>query len=148
MSSHQDAALRAVARVRGVREQDSRVGLQQALGEHRSHTLRAAELRRRMDTAQVFEAGPAGTFLVHRGSLDVLGAAIHAAEDAARASRTISEAAYERWRADRARLAAVELLVERRASARRAELARREARELDEVAVQRWTRRASGGEQG
>ena len=55
-------------------------------------------------------------------------------------SRTISEAAYAAWELDRARLAAVEALIERRLAARRAEVARREARDLDEMAVQRWQR--------
>lgn len=147
MSGHQeDAGLHAVARVRGVREQDSRIGLQQALAEHRAHTGRATELRRRLDSSPAFATGPAGAYLVHRGSLDALGVAIRAADEDAAASRLISEAAYDRWQADRARLAAVELLVERRAAARRAEAARVEARELDEIAAQLWQRRDGRGE--
>lgn len=37
-----DAGMRAVARVRAVREQDSRIGLQQALREQRAHEERVA----------------------------------------------------------------------------------------------------------
>jgi len=144
-----DAGMLAVARVRGVREQDSRVGLQQALGEQRGHERRAAGLRQQIEQAGTFGAGSAGSFLALRASLDALGAALHAAEEQGAASRRISEAAYERWQLDRARLAAVEMLIERRASARRAEAAHREARELDEIAVQLWQRReAAAAEEG
>ena len=52
----------------------------------------------------------------------------------------MTAAARDRWLADRSRLAAVESLVERRAAAVRAERARRETRELDEVAQEMWRR--------
>ena len=139
--SPQDAGMLAVARVRGVREQDSRIGLQQALGEQRAHEQQVAELRSRLDGSSGFSSGSAGAFLVLRASLDALGSAIRDAEEETAASRRISEAAYERWQVDRARLAAVEALIERRAAARRAEAARREARDLDEISVQLWQRR-------
>jgi flagellar protein FliJ len=135
--------MRAVARVRSVREQDSRIGLQQALGEQRSHEHRTAELRRRLEGAHTFDAGSAGSFLALRASLDALGSALHTSEDETAASRRISEAAYGRWQVDRTRLAAVEALLERRAAERRAAAARREARDLDEIAVQLWQRRES-----
>ena len=141
----QDAGMLAVARVRGVREQDSRIGLQQALGEQRAHERHVAELRARLEGSSEFSSGSAGTFLALRASLDALGAAIRDAEEVTAASRRISEAAYDRWQVDRARLAAVEALIERRAAARRAEAARREARDLDEIAVQLWQRREAEG---
>ena len=144
-SQVQDAGLRAVGRVRGVREQDSRIGLQQAIAEQRGHEARALELRRRLEGAATFQAGPSGSFLALRASLDALGTVLRAAEDETAASRRISEAAYERWQVDRARLAAVEVLLERRAEARRSDAARREARDLDEIAAQLWQRRATGG---
>jgi flagellar export protein FliJ len=131
----------AVARVRGVREQDSRIGLQQALGEQRQHERHVAELRARLERSGSFTTGSAGAFLALRASLDVLGAVVRAAEEETAACRRISEAAYDRWQVDRARLAAVESLLERRAAARRAEAARREARDLDEIAAQLWQRR-------
>jgi flagellar export protein FliJ len=142
--SARDAGMLAVARVRGVREQDSRIGLQQALGEQRAHEHHVAQLRRRLDGASDFSSGSTGTFLVMRSALDALGAAIRDAEVETAASRRISEAAYDRWQVDRARLAAVEALIERRAAARRAELARREARDLDEISMQLWQRREAG----
>jgi flagellar export protein FliJ len=140
-----DAGMLAVARVRGVREQDSRIGLQQALGEQRARERRVAELRGRLEGSGSFGTGSAGAFLALRASLDVLGAAVRDAEEATAASRRISEAAYDRWQVDRARLAAVESLLERRAAVRRAEAARREARDLDEIAAQLWQRRESEG---
>lgn len=143
-----DAGMLAVARVREVREQDSRIGLQQALGEQRAHERRVAELRGRLEGAGSFSTGSAGAFLALRNSLDVLGAAVRAAEEETAASRRISEAAYDRWQVDRTRLAAVETLIERRAAARRAEAARREARDLDEIAVQLWQRREAEAGRG
>jgi flagellar export protein FliJ len=55
-------------------------------------------------------------------------------------SRTVAEAALARWQSDRARLEAVELLLDRRATERRAVAARAEARELDDLATQRHRR--------
>jgi flagellar export protein FliJ len=140
-TSRHDAGMLAVARVRGVREQDSRIGLQRALAEQHGQEQRVADLRGRLESGSRFDSGPAGSFLVLRASLDALGSDVRSAEQDVATSVTISEAAYEAWRVDRARLAAVELLLERRAAERRAEAAHREARELDEIAVQRWQRR-------
>ena len=106
----------AVARARGVREQDSRIGLQQALGEQREHERHVAELRARLERSGSFTTGSAGAFLALRASLDVLGTVVRAAEAETAACRRISEAAYDRWQVDRARLAAVESLIERRAA--------------------------------
>jgi len=139
--SSRDAGMHAVARVRAVREQDSRIGLQQAVREQRVHENRAAELRHRVENAGTFAAGSAASFLALRASLDALGQVLLSAEEDTVASRTISEAAYARWQHDKTRLSAVEVLLERRASERRAEASRREARELDEVAAQLWQRR-------
>lgn len=136
-----DAGMLAVARVRAVREQDSRIGLQQALRELRVHESRAAELRHRLDGTPGFGSGSAASFLALRASLDALGEALRAADAETTTSRTISESAYVRWQQDKARLSAVEALLAHRADARRAEAARRDARDLDEIAVQRWQRR-------
>jgi flagellar export protein FliJ len=138
--STNDAGLRAVARVRSVREQDSRLGLQQAVRELREHEAESAELRHRIERSEGFGSGSTGSFLALRASLEAVGAALRAAEAQAASSRTISETAYGRWQRDKARLSAVEVLLDRRAAERRAESARREARELDELAVQRWRR--------
>jgi flagellar FliJ protein len=146
--SMRDRGMRAVARVRGVREQDSRIGLQQALTEQREHEARAVELRGRIETGDSFALGTAASFLALRASLDALGQVLRAAEAEAASSRTVSEAAYAHWLADRTRLSAVETLLDRRERARREEAARREARELDDIAAQLWLRRDSAGEDG
>ncbi|MBW8751205.1 MAG: flagellar FliJ family protein [Propionibacteriales bacterium] len=135
-----DAGMRAVARVRSVREQDSRIGLQQALAEQRRHEAEVSEVRARIERTDVFAAGSAASFLALRASLDALGQVLRTADQEVATSRTISEAAYGHWQQDKARLSAVEVLLERRDGARRAEAARREARDLDEVAARMWQR--------
>jgi flagellar FliJ protein len=144
MTAAGDAGMRAVARVRGVREQDSRIGLQQALAEQRLHESRAADLRHRVENAGAFAGGSVASYVALRASLDALSHVLLAAEEDTATSRTISESAYVRWQHDKTRLSAVEVLLERRAAERRAQVSRREARELDEVAVQLWQRRESG----
>lgn len=144
MSSRVDAGLTALARARSIREQDSRTGLQQALAEQHACEAKVRELRDHLMGADRFEAGRTAEFVTLRAALQVLGGQITDAEEAASGSRTISESAYEHWRSDRVRLAAVETLLERRAERRRAEAARREARDLDEVAGQLWQRRHGG----
>jgi flagellar FliJ protein len=138
-STH-DAGLRAVARVRAVREQDSRLGLQQAVRELREHEVESADLRERLTSSEAFGSGTTASYLALRASLEAVGAALRAADAQAASSRTISETAYARWQADKSRLSAVEVLLDRRAAQRRAEAVRREARELDELAVTRWRR--------
>ncbi|MFL6157587.1 MAG: flagellar export protein FliJ [Marmoricola sp.] len=140
-----DAGLRAVARVRGVRESDSRIGLTTALGEHRAAQARVDELRHRLETASTFVAGSAPEFLALRTSLAALGDVLIAAESARDGSRTVSDAALARWQVDKSRLSAIEMLLERRAADRRTDAARREARELDDLAAQRWSRQRDGG---
>lgn len=141
--SSRDRGMRAVARVRGVREKDSQIGLQQALREQRQHEARSDELRGQLERHRSFTSGSAASFVALRASLDALGEVLSATETRAATSRTVSEAAYARWQVDKARLSAVELLIERREDARREDLARRERRELDEIAAQLWRRRSS-----
>ncbi|RNL80240.1 flagellar FliJ family protein [Nocardioides marmorisolisilvae] len=136
-----DAGLLAVARVRRVRETDSRIGLQTALAEQRAAQKRVDDLRRRLHDADRFAAGSAADFVALRGSLQVLGMVLLAAVEELDQTRTISAAALEAWQRDRAKLAAIEGLLERRLAARRTEAARGEARELDDLATQRWLRR-------
>lgn len=147
MTREDERGMRAVHRVRSAREADSRIGLQQAVSERRAAGVRVTELRRRISENRDFPAGSTGSFLALRASLEALGAALVDAQTAWETSRTVTEAAQERWRQDRTRLAAIDLLLERRADARRAEARRREARDLDELATQRWQRDrvAAGG---
>lgn len=138
-----DRGMRAVARVRSVREQDSRLGLQMALSEHRRHQAALHQLRERLDAAPVWTAGDATSFLALRQSMENLSQAVTDAQQAVDAAVRISETAHAHWTQDRTRLRAVELLLERRAEERRAEHARREARELDDVSARLWSRAAS-----
>ena len=132
----------AVRRVRGVRETDSRVGLQQAVAERRAAGSRVNDLRQRLTRAgrEVDAAAATSAFLASRASLLAMSGALREAERAWEVSGTVTDAAQEQWRQDRARLAAIDLLLERRAAERRAEDLRREARQLDEFASQRWLR--------
>ena len=144
MTRH-DPALRAVERVRGVRETDSRIGLRTAWAESRAAQARVDDLRAQLEKASAFGTGSATSFLAQRQSLQLLGDVLIAAEDARDASVLISDTAYARWQTDRTRLAAVENLLERRTAARRAEVARKEAVELDDIAAQRWLRARDEG---
>lgn len=135
-----DAGMRAVARVRGVREQDSRLGLTRATADEREavRRLAAAESTLTGAAAQVWVDLP--------GYLAARSAAAALAADASRARRdlavagTVSDAAREHWLRDRTRLSAVELLLQRRAERRAAERDRREHAEADELATVRWLR--------
>src|SRR5690242_20135330 len=139
----EDAGLLAVARVRRVRETDSRIGLQKALAEQRTARARVEDLRTRLQAADQFATGSTNDFVALRGSLEILGMVLVTAVEELEQTRTISDAALDAWQRDRARLAAIEGLLERRSAARRTEVARSEARELDDLATQRWLR-ASG----
>lgn len=145
--SNQDAGLLAVARVRRVRETDSRIGLQTAIAEQRAAQARVEDLRHRLIDAQRFDAGSTSDFVVLRDLLQVIGTVLLTAIDEHSQTLTISAAALAAWQRDRAKLAAIEGLLESRADARRAEAARLEARELDDLATQRWLR-AQGPEFG
>jgi flagellar FliJ protein len=144
---HQDdAGMRAVARVRGVREQDSRLGLTRAAADER-------EAARRLTAAESTLTGAAAQVWVDLpGYLAARNAAAALATDASRARRdldvagTVSDAAREHWARDRTRLSAVELLLQRRAERRAAERDRRERAEADELATVRWLRSRRGGE--
>ncbi|MBO9523536.1 MAG: flagellar FliJ family protein [Nocardioidaceae bacterium] len=139
-----DRGILAVRRVRSVREADSRLGLQRAVAERRTAGARVAALRQRLAGTSAFTTGETSEFLAGRADLAALGEAVRAAEAAWETSRTLTETARSAWQADRARLAAIDLLLERRVAERRAERERREARELDDLAAQRWLR-ARGG---
>src|SRR4051794_38963373 len=112
--TNDDAGLLAVARVRRVRETDSRIGLQTALAEQRAAQARVDELRRKLSAADRFADGSATEFVALRGSLEVLGMVLVAAAAELDQTRTISLAALEAWKIERARLAAIEGLLERR----------------------------------
>ncbi len=135
-----DAGMRAVARVRGVREQDSRLGVAHAAAEERVAVDRLAAASERLAaatdpvgvdpavfaTARVVAAGTAAEVIALRAALDT--------------AVTFTTAAREHWQRDRTRLAAVELLLERRQERRREERVRRERVEVDDLVSARWLR--------
>jgi flagellar FliJ protein len=143
-SNHPDAGMLAVARVRSVRERDSRIGLQQAIDEQRRQERYLAHLGDRLDQALKFDGGSVATFLSVRAGYQALTHEIGTATAGLQSARHITESARDHWRRDKTRLAAVELLLERRAAERRAERRRLEGRDLDDLAAQRW-RRTNGG---
>ena len=136
----EDRGLAAVARVRGVREQDSRIGLRLAAAEAASRGRQADELHERLAVAEVPDVSTPGLLLARRTALAVLGEDGRTARVEAASAVRLSEQAHHRWDADRARLAAVDHLLERRAERRRAEAARRDQKDADDIAAQRWLR--------
>lgn len=143
-----DRGLTAVARVRGIRENDSRIGLQLVLAEQAAGAARLADLTRTLATAPVPTQTTPAALLAQRAALADIGTLIREARSAQATSDVICAEARARWGRDRARLAAVEHLLEVRAAGRRTEAAKREARESDDLAAQRWARSAAAGRAG
>lgn len=150
----EDRGMLAVRRVRSVRETDSRVGLQQAVVERRAAGTRVSDLRTRLTAAGrdqrdgAIAGASTAAFLAGRAALLSMSSALRDAEEAWETSRTLTEAARAQWQVDRTRLEAIDLLLQRRAELRRAERLRVEARELDDLAGQRWLRDRSGDRSG
>ncbi len=136
----QDRGLQAVTRVRGVREQDSKLGLQQATKTVRERVCDQQQREDALAAAPPFSAGSGGDFLVARHALATMASEVSAAADRVAAGQTVAAEALGRWQNDKTRLRAVELLGDRRAARRRAELQRAEDRESDDVAGRRWLR--------
>jgi flagellar export protein FliJ len=145
MTERKDAALRAVARVRGVRERDSRIGMVTAIAEEQAAAARVERLEEALTTTPEHTVGDLASFTAHQYRLDSIGSAIVAARSAQQSAAVLAVTARDHWSADRTRLAAVEALIERREAARRAERLRRENREMDAIAEELW-RRANDGE--
>ena len=140
MSAVHDPGLRVVARVRAVRERDSRLGLVTALAEEETARSRVADLEQQLSSVGTHDAGPLSAFAARQRAVAALSHALGAARDAWDNTRLVAMAARDRWHADRTRLAAVESLLERRADARLVERQRREGRELDAIAEELWRR--------
>jgi flagellar biosynthesis chaperone FliJ len=136
-----DRGLHAVGRVREVRERDSRIGLVQALTSAQQREREATELQSALDGTPSFTEGTSAQFIVSRQLLSGMAVRVRIAQDQARHSRMVADQAREHWQTDKTRLRAVEFLLEKRAAERRAEIARHEARELDDVAGRMWIRR-------
>lgn len=139
-----DRGLAAVARVRSLRESDSRIGLQLVLAEEAAATARLEELTRAIATAAVPDETTPAALIAQRRALADVGLLAREARAARASAAILSAEARSRWGADHARLAAVEHLLERRAAGRRTEAGKRAAREADDLAAQRWSRQQSG----
>ncbi len=135
-----DRGLAAVARVREVRETDSRIGLQQVLVEQAALTSRLTSLTGALASAGVEPVCSPGALLAQRTALANVGVLVGETRTTLATTEVVADEARARWGADRARLAAVELLLERRAAGRRTERERREARDADDLAAQAWAR--------
>ncbi len=137
-----DPGLHAVARVRDVRERDSRLGLQQAARDEHdatSEVRRLSEVLARQDSRPT---GHAGEFVAMRAVYLGLSEALAEARRQEQAARLVALDAAAHWRSDHARLSAVEGLLERRTEARALEAKRHEERELDDVSGRLWLRRS------
>ena len=135
-----DAGMRAVARVRGVREQDSRLGLTRAAADQREAGRRRDAVAARLATATDPAAIDPSGFATARLAASGLATELIASETALASATTVTMAARAHWQRDHTRLAAVELLLERRAEDRRAERLRRERVEVDDLVAARWLR--------
>lgn len=137
-----DAGMRAVARVRAVREQDSRLGLARAAADEREAGRRLHAVTEQL--ARTAEAGADGSdpaaYLALRAGAGALAVEVTASRAALASASTLTAMAREHWQRDHTRLSAVELLLERRAADRRAERERRERAQVDELATVRWLR--------
>ncbi|TIC78630.1 flagellar FliJ family protein [Nocardioides sp. GY 10127] len=147
MTRPADAGLAAVARVRSVRERDSRLGLVKALAEARAREAEVARLESAMRVHGRDLEGDMGRFVVLCQSLAVLREAASDARRRAESAAVVATDAQSHWGSDRARLSAVEGLMERRAEERAAEAARDAAAETDEIASVGWLRRSRTEEQ-
>lgn len=144
MSTRTDSHLRVVARVRSVRERDSRIGLVTALTEERAAAARVDTLKEGLTSVPPHTVGDLASFSYRQHQVDSIGQALMAARSAQQAAAVVAVSARQHWESDRTRLAAVEALIERREAARRRELQRREARDMDEVAGELWRRQGDG----
>jgi flagellar protein FliJ len=128
-----DRGLRAVARVRDVRERDSRAGLLQALTNVRTREAELAAREQALAAASARSFDSLGAYAVSRQFLDATASAVREAERRLTASTTVATEARSRWQADKTRARAIEHLLEVRAERARAEALRAEARETDDI---------------
>ncbi|GCD89541.1 flagellar FliJ family protein [Nocardioides sp. LS1] len=142
MSRSPDSHLQVVARVRGVRERDSRLGLVTALHEEQAAARRVAELQEQLASMPAHTVGDLTDFAARQYAVAAIGHALGTARGTQESASLVSLAAREQWHVDRTRLAAVESLIERRAQARAEEHGRREVKELDGIAEDLWRRNA------
>lgn len=136
-----DRGLHAVARVREVRERDSRIGLLHTLATVRAREEELAGLQKALAEAAAPDTGDLDEFVVSRRLLNGMAVAVREAEHRLDAGRTVAAQAHARWRDDKSRIRAIEQLLERRAGRRAEEAARAEVREVDDIVGRLQARR-------
>jgi len=147
----EDLGLSAVARVREVAEQRSLLQMQRALTDRDDRRRELDRLQQQLTTAASLEAdilgstGSPGALLTLRMTLGQLAESSRLVRDELHHAQGAADAARSRWEQDKAQLAAVEQLLERRTAERRREARRAEDRQSDETAAQGWLRRTGGG---
>jgi len=140
---NRDRGLKAVARVREVRDRDSLLGLRQAGAELLARQAEADLVQETIrEQTSDHAAGEHGMsqFAAQRQVLMALSQAARRADQEVETAAHLQAAAHERWQQDRARLRAVQNLLELRAEAWDAEAARSVARELDDIGGRLWLR--------
>ena len=133
MTTHHDRGLRAVARVREVRERDSRLGLLHALGRVRDQEAHVETLGHALDEAASRSFATLDEFTTARAMLRAMAQALTTAEHDLESRRLVALQAHTRWQADKAAVKAIEHLLDERARLRAEELARFENREIDDI---------------
>jgi flagellar protein FliJ len=137
-----DRGLHAVARVREVRERDSRAGLLQSLANVRTREAELAQRQEALTAASSRSVGSLGEYAVSRLFLEATAHAVLEAERRLAATTTVATESRNRWQADKTRVRAIEHLLEVRAERARTEALRAEARETDDIVGGRWARHA------
>ena len=90
-----DRGIKAVARVREVRERDSRIGLLAALQTVRDREQQLAGLRAALEAAQAPQAGTMADFVVARSLLTSMAVAVREAEQRLESARTVAAEAQQ-----------------------------------------------------
>ena len=116
------------------------MALATAIAEEREAAARVAELHEQIVTMPAPPTLDLVAFQRRQHTLEMLRVSLSAARAAHAGAAQLTAAARDRWVTDQNQLAAVESLVERRASAARAERIRRENHEMDAVAQEMWRR--------
>ena len=141
-----DRGLKAVARVREVRERDSRAGLLHALATVRTREAELVEREQALLEASTRSTASVGEYAVHRQFLHATATSVREAQRRLEASTTVATEARGRWQADKTRVRAIEHLLELRAERARAEALRAEAREIDDIVGGRHAAHAGHGD--
>ena len=128
-----DRGLKAVARVREVRERDSRIGLLQAMASVEERQAELTRLEQALAEADATGAVGMGDYVARRQLLTAAAREVRDAEARLRASHTVAAEAQGRWQSDKARLKAIEHLLEQRALKRAEAFAQVEAKEADDI---------------